>query len=335
MLSRVADSIYWMNRYIERAENTARFIAVNFILTLDTHDHSANQWMPLVMASGDQALFNEHYAEPSKQNVIRFLTFDTFNPNSLISCLTAARENARSVREIISSEMWEQVNRIYLYVRDAATSDASKSDMSKSDVSNKFEFFTQVKLEAHLFAGIMEGTMSHNEAWHFGRMGRLLERADKTSRILDVKYFILLPKIDDIGSPLDSAQWAAVLKSASGLEMYRKTHHLITPIEVAEFLILDRDFPRSILYAVSRAERSLHEITGNPKGEFTTSAEKALGRVRADVEYSDIQEIMTIGLHEYLDGLQVKLNAVGDRIFETFFALRPVVQTQMQSQTQA
>ncbi len=334
MLSRVADSIYWVNRYIERAENTARFIAVNFILTLDAPsianiENGGEQWMPLILVSGDDSLFAKRFKEFTKENVIQFLTFDTENPNSILSCLTAARENARSVREIISSEMWEQVNKFYLFVQNASRAYAFNTD--SDGAANQFDFFTQLKLEAHLFAGIMEGTMSHNEAWHFGRLGRLLERADKTSRIVDVKYFILLPAVDDIGSPLDSVQWAAVLKSASGLEMYRKKYHLITPIEVASFLLLDREFPRSVLYAVSRAERSLREITDTPTGEYNNAAEKALGKLRSELEYSDIQELMNAGLHEFLDATQAKLNGVGEKIFETFFALRPV-QSQSQSQ---
>jgi len=314
MLSRVADSIYWLNRYIERAENTARFIAVNFILTLDTAEERGDQWMPLIYASGDEELFQERYGKATKEHVIQFLTFDTHNPNSILSCLTAARENARSIREIISSEMWEQVNRFYLYVNNSAC----------TDTANSYDFFTQIKLEAHLFVGIMEVTMSHNEAWHFGRMGRMLERADKTSRIVDVKYFTLLPKVDDIGSPLDSEQWAAVLKSVSGLEMYRKKYHLITPLEVAEFLILDREFPRSIFYSVSRAQRSLHEITETPVGEYSNPAEKSLGKLRSELEYMDIKEIIAFGLHEFMDSIQRKINGVGEQIFETFFAMRTV-----------
>jgi uncharacterized alpha-E superfamily protein len=320
MLSRVADSMYWMNRYIERAENMARFIAVNFILTLDTGDRAGNQWLPLILAAGDERLFRQRYSSATKDDVVYFLTFDVNNPNSILSCLQAARENARSIREVISSEMWEQVNRFYLFVSNAAR--------STNAGTIEYDFFTQLKLEAHLFVGITEVTMSHNEAWHFGRLGRLIERADKTSRILDVKYYILLPKLDDIGSPLDETQWAAVLKSVSGLEMYRKIYRQVTPRDIAAFLVLDRDFPRSIYYALSRAQRSLYDITGSPQGEFRNTAEKTLGKIRSELEYADVQEIFAHGLHEYLDGIQIKLNTLGDRVFETFFALRPVEDVQ-------
>ena len=337
MLSRVADSMYWMCRYIERAENTARFIAVNFILALDAPDPNGAQWMPLVMASGDNALFEKKYGTtsasadiPTKENVMNFLMFDTDNPNSILSCLTAARENARSIREVISSEMWEQVNKFYLFVRNLATQ--ARTDFQL--VANRFEIFTQMKLSAHLFEGVMAATMSHNEAWHFGRLGRFLERADKTSRILDVKYFILLPDIADVGSSLDNIQWAAVLKSASALEMYRKIYHRIDHVHVANFLLLDDVFPRSIRYAVSRAQRSLSSITGNPIGRFDTQPEKLIGKLHSDLEFTDIKEIFATGLHEFLDDVQIKLNDIGASIVETFFALRSVEMMQFQSQSQ-
>jgi uncharacterized alpha-E superfamily protein len=326
MLSRVADSMYWMCRYIERAENTARFIAVNFILSLDAPDPRGAQWMPLVMASGDNALFDEKYnKDASRENVINFLMFDTENPNSVLSCLTYARENARSIREIISSEMWEQVNKFYMLVRDLSH-DAKRDG---GNTVNQFEIFTQMKMAAHLFEGIMAATMSHNEAWHFGRLGRFLERADKTSRILDVKYFILLPDVNEVGSSLDNIQWAAVLKSTSGLEMYRKRFHRIDPKTIADFLILDPDFPRSIRYAVSRAQGSLSSITGNPIGRFDTAPEKNIGKLTSELEFTDIEDIFKQGLHEFLDDVQVKINDIGESVTETFFALRPIEEMAM------
>ena len=234
MLSRVADSIYWMNRYVERAENVARFVDVNLNLLLDSPPGMQQQWAPLVVTTGDQDIFKERYGEATAENVLRFLTFDKEYPNSIISCLRTARENARSVREVISSEMWEQVNAFYLMVKEAADT---------GSISNLHIFFPEVKMSSHLFAGVMEATMAHTEGWHFGQLGRLLERADKTARILDVKYYILLPSVSDVGSPLDDLQWIALLKSASAYEMYRKCQYRITPKAVTEFLILNRDFP--------------------------------------------------------------------------------------------
>lgn len=316
MLSRVADSIYWLNRYVERAENIARFIDVNLTLLLDSSLGLAQQWEPLVRTTGDLPLFQERYGEPTQENVIRFLTFDSAYPNSILSCLNAARENARSVREIISSEMWQQVNAFYFLVKEAAAAN-SLSDLSA--------FFVEVKLASHLFVGVSNATMTHNEGWHFGQIGRFLERADKTTRILDVKYFILLPSVKDVGTTLDELQWMALLKSASAYEMYRKRGlHRITPMSVAEFLVLEREFPRSIRFCIQQAERSLHEITGTPRGTWNNPVERSLGRLRSDLDYITIDEIVHTGLHEFLDSLQRRTNDVGNKIFETFFALRPV-----------
>lgn len=316
MLSRVADSIYWLNRYVERAENVARFIDVNLNLILDSPPGVAEQWEPLIFTTGDRKIFQERYGQATAENVIQFLSFDSSYPNSILSCLQQARENARSIREAISSEMWEQVNAFYLMVKEANP---------EKMLSNLHDFFAQVKLSSHLFAGITDATMTHNEGWHFGRIGQFLERADKTSRILDVKYFILLPSVKDIGTPLDEIQWMALLKSASAYEMYRKSkQHRIIPNRVAEFLILDREFPRSIKFCLSQVSESLYQITGTPTGNCQNSVERALGRLRAELEYTTIEEIINIGLHQFLDKLQININDVSEKIFESFFALKPV-----------
>jgi uncharacterized alpha-E superfamily protein len=316
MLSRVADSVYWIGRYLERAENVARFIDVNLNLMLDVSHRSGEQWAPLVQTSDDEQRFFERYDAPSRENVIRFLTFDASNPNSILSCVTAARENARSVREIISSEMWEQVNSFYHSVRDGARG------MELLTAPN--EFYVQVKMASHLFDGITNATMSKGEAWHFLRAGCMLERADKTSRIVDVKYFILLPDVSDIGSTFDSIQWAALLKSASAHEMYSKRHRRIAPEKIVGFLILNREFPRAVRYCVMEAEQCLHAISGSSEDSFSNVAEQRIGRLAAELNYAQVDEIIADGLHEYLDSLQGKLNRVSDAITETFFSLRPI-----------
>jgi len=316
MLSRVADSIYWLNRYVERAENIARFADVNFNLMLDSPTGVTQQWEPLVRITGELPLFQSRYGEATAENVIQFLTFDTEYPNSIISCLRAARENAHSIQEIISSEMWQHINQFYRMVQEAA---------KQQTMSQLLEFFAEVKMAGHLFAGVMDATMTHNEGWHFGQMGRFLERADKTSRILDVKYFILLPSVQYVGTALDEIQWMALLKSASAYEMYRKRkQHRITPTQVAEFLIMDREFPRSIHFCLLQVESSLHEITGTPSNTWKTPVERALGRSRAELDYLTIEEIMKMGLHEFMDDLQQKINEVSGKIFDTFFALEPI-----------
>jgi uncharacterized alpha-E superfamily protein len=316
MLSRVAESVYWLNRYIERAENYARFIDVNLNLTLDMPPDLPEQWKPLVITTGDHQLFEVRYGEPTKENVIQFLTFDRESPNSILSCLYKARENARTVREIISTEMWEQINEFYLKVRDAV----SHSEWTMEKLT---DFFKEIKIGSYLFGGIMDSTLSHSEGWHYGRMGRFLERADKTTRILDVKCFILLPEVKSVGTPIDLLQWLAVLKSASAFEMYRKNYGRISPYQIAQFLILDREFPRAIRYSLIQAEESLHAISGTEVWSCENLAEKKLGLLRSELDYTDINEIFSAGLHEYLDNIQLRLNEVGSAIYKTFLNSRP------------
>jgi uncharacterized alpha-E superfamily protein len=281
---------------------------------LDLPGSADEEWEPLVQTTGDELLFRERFGQATKENVLAFLTFDAGNPNSIFSCLGAARENARSVRETISSEMWEQINKFYITVRSAAAAGGV--------FENPHNFYTEVKMASHLFTGITDGTMSHGEAWHFGRLGNLLERADKTSRILDVKYFVLLPNVTDVGKSIDDIQWSAVLKSTSAFEMYRKRHGRLAPDLVADFLILDKEFPRSIRSCVVNAEESLHTIGGSPMGAFNNAAERSLGRVRSELDYAQIQEIITGGLHEFHLELRSKLFSVANDVFDTFFATR-------------
>ena len=314
MLSRVADSIYWMSRYVERAENVARFIQVNLQLMLDAPSGEGQQWEPLVNTTGDLEVFAKRYGKATQQNVIHFLTFDAENPNSILSCVRAARENARTVREIISSEMWLQLNKFYLMVTQAAATSSVEFDPQ--------EFFTEVKNANHLFNGVTAATMTHGEPWRFFHMGRMLERADKTSRILDVKYFILLRSAQDIGTPFDDIQWAAVLRSASAFEMYRKRHGRISPKGVVEFLLLDREFPRAIHFCLLAARDSLHAISGTPSGTFRYAPEKLLGQLCSDLSFTSVDEIINAGLHEYLDDLQTSMNRVSAGIYETFFAFK-------------
>ena len=314
MLSRVADSMYWMSRYAERAENVARFIEVNLQLMLDDHSGEDQQWQPLVNTTGDHDAFVKRYGEPTQQNVIQFLTFDAENPNSILSCVRAARENARTIREIISSEMWLQLNKFYLMVTAAAEDSIAHS--------NPDEFFTEVKNANLLFNGVAGATMTHGEPWHFFQMGRMLERADKTSRILDVKYFILLRSVQDVGTPIDDIQWAAVLRSASAFEMYRKRHGRISPRHVVEFLLLDREFPRAIQFCLLAARDSLYAISGTPAGTFRHPPEKLLGQLCSDISFTGVDEVINSGLHEYLDNLQNRMNQVAGGIYDTFFALK-------------
>ena len=327
MLARVAESIYWMSRYVERAENVARFVEVNLNLMLDLPAGAAQQWQPLVATTGDADALAKRYGASSQHNVIQFLTFDDENPNSIRACLRAARENARSVREIISSEMWEHLNKFYLMVNAAAEDVGSQTDPQ--------ELFASVRMAGHLFTGVTDATMTHNEGWQFCRLGRLLERADKTSRILDVKYFLLLPTSDDVGTTSDDIQWAAVLRSASAFEMYRKCHGRIAPERIVEFLLLERDFPRAIQYSLTHGREAMHAISGTPFGIFRYPVERLLGEICSELAYARVESIITAGLHEYLDGLQTRINQVGSSVAETFFAGRGAPPVRRKSRARA
>ncbi len=316
MLSRVAEAIYWMARNVERADNVARFADVNLNLTLDLPSDIRSQWMPLVTTTGDQAFFKDHYPSATEEHVIRFLTIDTDYPNSIVSSLRSARENARTVRESIPSELWEHLNSLYLYVND----NARQGQLTDS----AYNFFKRIKMSCHLYGGLLDHTMSHNEAWSFARLGQMIERADKTSRILDIKYYILLPDLDDVGTPFDNIQWSALLKSASALEMYRKQSRRISSERVAQFLLLDREFPRSIHYGMLQMLESLHRISGSPMNTYANPLERELGRLCSDLDYANIEDIVHTGLHEYLDNFQLRLNTIDQLIYKQFFSLAPL-----------
>jgi uncharacterized alpha-E superfamily protein len=318
LLSRVAESLYWMARYIERAENIARAFGVNLHLTLDQPSYEQSQWGATVNATGDASAFAARYGAPSQESVLEFLLADSANPNSIISCVRAARENARSVREVISSEMWEQVNDLYLLVQ---------RSIGQLPTDALPAFFHGVRMAGHQFQGVTDSTMSHNEAWHFVRLGRTLERADKTTRLLDVKYFILLPSLADVGTPVDEIQWSAVLRSASGFEMYRKKYGRIDPPLLVEFLLLDNEFPRAVRYSVVRADASLHAITGTPMGSFSCMSEQRLGLLKSELEFGRGDYIIASGMHEFLDSLQAKMNRIDESILGEFFEQRPIAQS--------
>jgi uncharacterized alpha-E superfamily protein len=357
MLSRVAESLYWMNRQIERAENVARAVETTLDLVLDGTISHGRLWNALVCTFGDQADFWARHGLADQDHVITFLAFDPANPNSITSCLQAARENARTVRDMISAPMWEEINKAHLAVRSAA---------GRADLHNPRDFLDDVKRSSQLITGVCDATMSHGEAWHFGRLGRLIERADKTSRVLDVEHYFrpaasgfappaeermasgfappaeertasgfapprLHREADDVLEVVeseppgaDAVQWSAVLDSASALEMYRREYGVVSRRHVAEFLIFDRFFPRAIHFCLLEAEDSLLAVTGGAKGSYTNPAEQRLGRLRSKLDYGDIDEILggQGGLHGFIDGFQARLNRASDAIHDTFFALR-------------
>jgi uncharacterized alpha-E superfamily protein len=315
MLSRVADSIYWLGRYLERAENYARFIDVNYNLMLDLPPDLKAQWEPLINATGDHGLYGATHKGFERKEVVYFLTFDEGNPNSIISSINFARENARVVRENLTKETWEKLNELYHFVKRRA----NKKDWSKEDPR---AFFESVKNQILLLYGLADSTVARTEGWYFRQLGMFLERADKTSRIVDVKYHILLPSPQLVGTPLDFLHWTALLKSVTAFNTYRRLYGNIEPSRVVEFLLLNKYFPRSVFYCIKEAEICLHKISGNPESGYRNSAEKSIGELRSGMEFTDVTEIIESGLHEYIDQLQLKINQVSDKIHANFFKIK-------------
>jgi uncharacterized alpha-E superfamily protein len=322
MLSRVADSLYWMSRYAERGENIARILDVNLQLMLDLPkldpEGQKALWEPVLRSTGDHEDFYKHCKVTSSENVIEFLTLNPKNPNSIVNCITTARENARHVREQISLEMWEEINRTYLWMKGQT--------LKKIQRQGPYEFFTAVKNASHLFQGITDGTMTHGEDWDFIQVGKYLERADMTTRILDAndEIFIKQPAATQTSGTL---HWSAILRSCSSHDAYRKFYVAqVEPDKVVEFLILNEFFPRSIRFCAQALNDALRRISGCKEEHFTNLAEKLAGRVVAELNYSALEDIKTVGMHEYMDELQVKLNAIGEAIFQTYLFSPPLTE---------
>lgn len=314
MLSRVADSLFWLGRYTERAENYARFIDVNINLSLDLPPGIKEQWRPLIAASGDEEVFQKHYKTYDKESAIKFLAFDMENSNSIRCSIERARENARQIRENISKEIWEVLNDLYHFMNEAA-----KKKAWKGKDTDTFKF---IKYRLQLIQGIGYDTTPRTQGWYFYKLGQLLERADKTSRILDVKYHVLLPSVEEVGTPLDFLHWNALLKSVSAFNAYKKYNGKLEPTKIVDYLVLNRFFPRSILYCLINAEQCLHEISESKHG-FTNPPEKVIGNLRSDLEFADINDVFKFGLHEYLDNLQIRINDISNSVYDQYFKIRP------------
>ena len=314
MLSRVAHSLYWMSRYIERSENVSRLLDVNLQLQNDFHgindaqheDHSGS----ILASAGDDTLFETLYEEADSRTVTEFMAFDPRNPGSILSCVFAARENARMVRDQISSDMWLAINELYLFLKE-------RSAVSVCAARPSY-FFQHIKISSHLFQGLTDSTYSRNEGWEFIQFGKLIERADKTTRILDVKYHILLPSAVDVGGAVDTVQWQAVLRSASALEAYRRFYvREILPWKVAEFLIFSDTFPRSLHYCVVQIDESLRRILGETGPRPTSAVGRASRRLLADLQSLSITEVLEEGMHEFLLEVQTSLDRIGDEVVQT------------------
>ncbi|MCR5261593.1 MAG: alpha-E domain-containing protein [Candidatus Gastranaerophilales bacterium] len=299
MLSRVADSLFWISRYIERAENTARIIDVNLNLLLDLPGEE-RLFEPVIKTAGCSRSFYNKYSKATSENVMDFLTFDTDNQDSIVNCVSFARENARCIRETITLEMWMLINKFYHRLHEP--------NIKEEMLNNPHDFFTEIKEFCQLYVGIQDGTMSHGIGWNFAWLGRMLERADQTSRILDVKYYILLPDVSMVGMTLDTVQWTAVLKSVSAFEMFRKTYAGVTPQNVAEFLILNKEFPRSVYYCLEHSERALQNIITHQKTINGEKSMRVIGKLKAMLEFATVDEIIMKGLHETTEDIQIRLS---------------------------
>jgi uncharacterized alpha-E superfamily protein len=333
MLSRVAHSLYWMSRYIERAENLARLLEVNLQFLLDFQgiddDALKDHWGSIIASSGSEELFAQHYPVADSRSVTAFLAFDLRNPSSILACVYAARENARMIRDQISLEMWGTINDLYLYLK--------ARDAAEVWSAGPNDFFERIKAHSHLFQGLTEATFSRSEGWEFIQFGKFIERADKTTRILDVKYHILLPTAADVGGAIDTAQWQAVLRSASALEAYRRFYvREILPWKAAEFLIFSDSFPRSLHFCVAQVDDLLRRILGETAARPRTEAARISRRLLGELQSRTIPDVLKQGLHEFLLDAQKALDLIGDEVVQTtmFYPIEANPDEQQQQQQQ-
>ena len=316
MLSRVANSVYWMSRYIERVENYARLVSANINLSYDLPGILSENWSSLLEATGDKETYLKHYNQEDKERIIDFITFDVLNPNSILNALSFARENARTIRETLPKEIWEHLNGFYLNFKTSASK-------SYREIDNIDQFYENIKEECQLFTGMIEATLTRNEAYYFASLGRFVERADKTSRFLDIGYFNFKVKSDNkISNPQDLLVWSAVLKSVSAFNMYRQQYKSLNPESIIEFLIKDRNFPRAICFSIKKAEYSLYRIGGvRPQDSYSNLAEKAISQLKHEIDFTETDEIVKGGLHKYLNTFQTKNNEIDSEIFKVYFDL--------------
>ncbi|SFI15360.1 alpha-E domain-containing protein [Modicisalibacter xianhensis] len=309
MLSRVAENLYWTARYIERAEDTARLVSVNSHLLLDLPHHTALGWSTLIDIMGCESRFDERYDRRNEKNVLHFLCVERDNPGSILSSLASARENLRTTRDVVSREIWEQINELYLDVREQ--SDAGLSPRRRDS------FLKRVIRGCQTVTGLIEGTLSYTATRCFIELGRNLERADMTTRIIDVRSGNLLPKDPEELRPFENLQWMSVLKSLTGYQMYRQQVRLrVRGPDVLRFLLQDRHFPR----AVARSLESLSwELQSLPRHDRALAA---VALVRAEVLEADVQSLARSpdDLHAFIDELQIGFNNIHDAIATTYFA---------------
>ncbi len=309
MLSRTADHLYWMARYIERAENMARVLDVTYRMSLVSSGAHTEQdlWKPPVLVADDVEAFERDYGEYNAANVMRYMALDESNLSSIVSCLGAARENARSVRVAMASEMWETVNSLWLELRQRVSQGLSEADIG--------EFCDWVKSRSHLFRGVMFGTMLRDDGFWFLRLGTIIERADNTARLLDAKYHLLMAAGAGPEGPVDYYEWSSLLRSLSSFEAYQKVYRdTIEPSKVAELLVLRNDMPRSLHACYNEIVAILEQLC-------TLRGQECLrlgGETHARLRYGRMDDIFNAGLHEYLQEFITRNNGLGGEIQRSF-----------------
>ncbi len=312
MISRVAEHCYWMSRYLERAENTARVLEVNQTLLLDFDVPLEQQWRPLLIISG----VYDMPGQPDAEAVQQYMTWEPDNLASIIASIGGARENARIIREVISAEMWERMNFYHLWMQSPAARTLYNG--------NRTEFYNQIRRINQLLHGIADDTMAHGEAWEFFQLGKYLERACQTARILDVKYHILLPTPEHVGTPVDNVHWVAILTSCSGYEPFHKKVRMPvdTGTAVADFLIFDAQFPRSVHFSLTACRNAVHAISGRPLGESENEVEHQLEGLATMLNGLTISEVVRAGLHETLTNVVNRTHDIGAAIHRTYFDVK-------------
>ena len=310
LLARSADALYWLARYVERAENLARILDVNDTFARDRT--GGQNWLSIVQLNADREAFFARHPTADAARVIGFYVADTTNPTSIASAVRAARENARTLRPLISTEMWVQLNVFHNRLATVTAADLTPGRLSP--------LLAQVKEGCQTHTGITEGTFFRDEGWYFYQLGRYLERADQTTRLLDVKYHVLLPEQQDPGSAVDVSQWNALLRSAAGYHAYRRLHATgITPGQVAGFLLLNRRFPRSVYLCVREAELLLAELGARYGLRGGHRAAEQLDGLRGLLSGVTIEDVLIGGLHEFLDEVQRQLNRTAAALGIGFF----------------
>ena len=311
MLSRVASNLYWMSRYVERAENTARVLDVTWRMSLLVREPRLQdqEWFAPLNITGSLFPFSGRHNHVCAREVLHFMALDPENPSSILACARQARENARAVRGAITSEMWEVLNSTWIEIQ--------QMDEDKMMARGVSQFFDWVKERSHLFRGVTFGTMHRDDAYEFARLGTHMERADSTARILDVKYHVLLPSVKDVGGAVDYYQWSAVLRSVSAFEAYRKVYRdVITPLKLAELLVLRDDIPRSLRFCMRQVFETLGHVQNAQSGETVRRAEQIL----AQLQYGRISDIFAGGLHEYLTTFLESTQGLSADIQRSFFS---------------